>query len=107
FNWLITEKYSWFTAKDIIKEFDNRKSHAYDYINVEFFNFKGKTWFSGLNPLFSYNNRSYLNAMLKIENLKSATTSAVDKKVLKKSDKLASEISPLMRKIRKLKRDPK
>lgn len=106
FNWLIKEKYSWFTAKDVIKEFDNRKSHAYDFINVEFFNFKGKTWFSGLNPLFSYNDRTYLNAILKIENLKSAT-SAVDKKVLKKSDKLASEISPLMRKIRKLKRDPK
>jgi len=106
FNWLIKEKYSWFTAKDVIKEFNNRKSHAYDFINVEFFNFKGKTWFSGLNPLFSYSDRTYLNAMLKIENLKSAT-SAVDKKVLKKSDKLASEISPLMRKIRKLKRDPK
>lgn len=106
FNWLIKEKYSWFTAKDVIKEFENRNSHAYDFINVEFFNFKGKTWFSGLNPLFSYSDRSYLNAMLKIENLKSST-SALDKKVLKKSDKLANEISPLMRKIRKLKRDPK
>lgn len=108
FNWLITEKYSWFTAKDIIKEFDNRKSHAYDYINVEFFNFKGKTWFSGLNPLFSYNNRSYLNAMLRVENRKnSSIKDKNEKKPLKNINVTAEQTSIFMKKVKKLQRDPK
>lgn len=37
-DWLIFKKYSWFTAKSIIREFSTRKAHAYDNIMVEIIN---------------------------------------------------------------------
>lgn len=106
FNWLIKEKYSWFTARDVIKEFNNRKSHAYDFINVEFFNYQGKTWFSGLNPIFSYNSRSYLNAILKVEDVKKSSIKE-EKKVVASINNKISQPSSFIRKIKKLQRDPK
>lgn len=34
-DWLVYDKYSWFTARNVIREFSERKSHAYDDISVE------------------------------------------------------------------------
>ncbi|WP_312298950.1 capsular polysaccharide export protein, LipB/KpsS family [Atlantibacter hermannii] len=62
FSWLIFNKYSWFTANDLIREFSDRKSHAYDNINVNILNLDSITYFSGRsNVSHCYSNNSYLN----------------------------------------------
>lgn len=55
-------KYSWFTANDLIREFSDRKAHAYDNINVNILNLDGITYFSGRSNVgHCYSNNSYLN----------------------------------------------
>lgn len=67
YYWLLTTKYSWFSAKDVIREFKERKSHAYDNINVDVFNFKGIRKYVGLNPMFNYSKKSYVNVRMDID----------------------------------------
>lgn len=61
-DWLTNTKYSWFYAKDIIRDFGSRKSHAYDNIVVESLNIDNKIIGVG-NGLEGYQvtPRSYLN----------------------------------------------
>jgi predicted glycosyltransferase involved in capsule biosynthesis len=76
FSWLIFEKYSWFTANDIIRDFGDRKSHGYDNISVEILSLDGNVYFSGsdLNG-YEYSERSYLNWHLSINQQNKALTS--------------------------------
>lgn len=67
FSWLIFKKYSWFTAQDLIRDFVDRKAHAYDYINVGVLNFNKHTYISGWDLYgCDYSPRSYLNWHLRI-----------------------------------------
>lgn len=67
FTWLIFKKYSWFNAQDIIREFVDRKSHAYDNICVEILNLDGVSTLTGSSiDGYDYSNKSYLNWHLNI-----------------------------------------
>lgn len=67
FTWLIFRKYSWFTAQDLIREFKDRKAHAYDNINIALLNLDGNTHISGWDLQgYDYSPRSYLNWHLNI-----------------------------------------
>lgn len=61
-DWLITKKYSWFHASDVVKDFGDRKSHGYDNIVVDKILLDEKTENIG-NGLetFKVTNKSYLN----------------------------------------------
>lgn len=60
-DWLMTKKYSWFTADNIIREFQTRKSHGYDNIMVEVLNLDGKIHNSGARySSFPFSTKSYL-----------------------------------------------
>lgn len=62
FAWLIFEKYSWFNADDVIKNFDDRKAHGYKNISVEILNLDKKIYFTGSAMSgYSYSSKSYLN----------------------------------------------
>lgn len=60
-DWLIHKKYSWFSATSIIREFEIRKSHAYDNIMVEILNLDGTIYHSGSrHSSFPFSTKSYL-----------------------------------------------
>lgn len=60
-DWLMTKKYSWFTADNIIREFQTRKSHGYDNIMVEVLNLDGKIHNAGARySSFPFSTKSYL-----------------------------------------------
>lgn len=88
-TWLIFRKYSWFNAQDILREFSDRKSHAYDNICVEILNLDNTLTLAGLSlDGFDYSNRSYLNWHL---NISSETPKAKPKPV---SKPLAKPVPP-------------
>lgn len=62
FTWIIFEKYSWFNADDVIKNFDDRKAHGYKNISVEILNLDKTTYFTGSAMSgYSFSPKSYLN----------------------------------------------
>jgi predicted glycosyltransferase involved in capsule biosynthesis len=82
FDWLIFEKYSWFTAKDVIKEFQNRFGHAYKDICVERISVRGSVKSVGRGgSIYEYSNKSYQAHLLGGE-------------VSKQSPKVVSKQSP-------------
>ena len=66
-DWLINEKYSWFSANDIIRDFSDRKSHGYDNIMVELINLDGTIINTGsIRNSYPPSPRSYLNHRITI-----------------------------------------
>ena len=59
-DWLIFEKYSWFSAEDVIREFEFRKAHGYDKIIVERICWRGRPYNIGLNSRYKFSEKSYL-----------------------------------------------
>lgn len=61
FAWLISRKYSWFSADDIIREFSDRKAHGYKNITVNTINIDGVSTLCGNNThRYPFSSRSYL-----------------------------------------------
>lgn len=60
-DWLIYERYSWFTAESIIREFSDRKSHGYKNIVVEIINLSGDSINCGSrNVSYPFSKKSYI-----------------------------------------------
>lgn len=63
--WMISEKYSFFTATDLIREFTHRRSHGYKDIMVTHLNWKGISMPLGrLAADSKINRKSYVNGRL-------------------------------------------
>lgn len=94
FAWLIFRKYSWFNAQDIIREFVDRKSHAYDNICVELLNLDGISMLTGLSvDGYEYSDKSYLNWHLNIgTNIKNASAKPTSTSIPKPIQKLSTPI---------------
>lgn len=60
-DWLIYERYSWFSAESIIREFTDRKSHGYKNIMVEILNLHGSATNTGSRAQsYSFSKHSYV-----------------------------------------------
>ena len=69
-QWLFMEKYSFFTAKSIIKEFRERKSHQYDEISVQSIYLDGvRKNCSSIDCDFDFSEKSYLGHRIDFNNL--------------------------------------
>jgi predicted glycosyltransferase involved in capsule biosynthesis/capsule polysaccharide modification protein KpsS len=63
--WMISEKYSFFTATDMIREFAHRRSHGYKDIMVTHLNWKGISMPLGRSSAISkITRKSYINGRL-------------------------------------------
>ena len=106
-DWLINEKYSWFSANDIIRDFSDRKSHGYDNIMVELINLDGTIINTGsIRNSYPPSPRSYLNHRITIFPVKNEKV--VGKKPLPKVSEKVVAKEPLKksRLFNKLKKDP-
>lgn len=109
-DWLINEKYSWFSATDIIRDFSERKSHGYDNIMLELINLDGaKLNIGAMRNSSIISPKSYLNHRLTIFPVKnniSDTNVKKDTKVPAPKPQDAKLPAPKSRLFNKFKKDP-
>lgn len=118
-DWLIFERYSWFSAESSIREFSERKSHGYKNIVVEILNLKNQGLINTGSRIsqFQFNSKSYLgwksglNYSKKIAKEKEVVKVPVTKRVydVKASAKIINKILSLFlnkKKYKKLQESP-
>lgn len=104
-SWFLHEKYSTFVAKDDIKEFKDRKAHAYKDILVTNFSLDGRSYpMERVAAHRSSNNKNYIFSKLNMTT--SQEKKAAPKKEEKTQQKAASTLPLSQRQKRKLKNKP-